>query len=110
MPIYYPAKIRRRFADIDLELLTKAILNDGFVYIRDGGFSPDDEPFKYSNYRFYKHPKTGMRLRIGYDYPIICGYDKVFEICYCEKNDTWWTDITPDCRKTKWRKIMKKYQ
>jgi hypothetical protein len=54
-----------------------------------------------------------MRLRIGYNYPILLlnknPRDIIFEICYCPKNHEWWTDITPDFRRTKWRKISDRY-
>ena len=109
MPVIYPKKIRRRFANIDLELLKKAILDDGFEFVRDGGFGKDDEPFKFCNYLFYKNSKTGMALRVGYDYPILGNENVVFQICYVKKNHNWWTDVTPDCRQNKWRKVMRKY-
>ena len=109
MPIIYPKRIRRRFTDIDLELLKKAILDDGFEFVRDGGFRKEDKPFKFCNYLFYKNPKTGILLRVGYDYPIIGKENVIFEICYAEKNHNWWIDVTPDCRQNKWRKVMRKY-
>ena len=110
MPVIYPAKIRRKMANIDLELLKQAILDEGFKFLRDGGFRPEDEPFKFSNYLFYSNPKTGTQLRIGYDYPTFSKYDMVFEICYVNAGDEWWTDITPDCRQKRWRKIMRNYK
>ena len=109
MPIIYPTKIRRRMSNIDLDLLKQAILDEGFEFVRDGGFRPEDEPFKFSNYLFYHNPKTGMGIRVGYDYPIFGKYDRVFEIMYAKKEDQWHTDITPDCRQPKWRKIMRDY-
>lgn len=113
MPVIYPAKIRRALKSIDLEVLKNEIINNGFIFVRDGGFRPEDEPFKFCNYLFYEHPETGMNLRIGYDYPILLMNKNprgiIFEICYCPKNHGWWTDITPDFRRTKWRKISDKY-
>ena len=38
MPIIYSKRIRRNMANIDLNLLKKAIVEDGFKFIRDGGF------------------------------------------------------------------------
>lgn len=108
MPVIYPAKIRKRMNNIDLELLKKAILDEGFEFVRDGGFRPEDEPFKFSNYLFYRN-KTGVRLRIGYNYPMIVNRNVVFEIMYSRPGDSWWRDITPDCRQVKWRKIMIDY-
>lgn len=105
MPVIYPSKIRKRMNDIDLELLKKAILDDGFEYVRDGGFRREDEPFEFSNYLFYHNPNTEMGIRVGY----WRGSKIVFEITYVKKEDNWWTDITPDCRKEKWRKIMRSY-
>ena len=109
MPIIYPKRIRRRMADIDLNLLKQAILDEGFEYVRDGGFRPEDEPFKFSNYLFYYNPTTKMSIRVGYNYPMFGTNDKVFEIMYAKCGDQWWTDITPDCRQYKWRKIMRCY-
>lgn len=113
MPIIYPKKIRMAFKSIDLEVLKTEIVNNGFTFVRDGGFKPEDEPFKFSNYLFYINNETGMRLRIGYNYPILIlnknPRDIIFEICYCAKNHGWWTDITPDFRQTQWRKISDRY-
>ena len=109
MPIIYPKRIRDRFHDINLELLKQAILDDGFEYIRDGGFRPEDPPFTFSNYLFYHNPTTKMSIRVGYNYPFLNKYDTVFEIMWAKEGDSWWTDITPDCRKKKWRKIMRSY-
>ena len=113
MPVIYPKKIRRAFKSIDLEVLKNEIINNGFTFVRDGAFRPEDEPFKFSNYLFYVNNETGMNLRIGYNYPILFlnknPRNVVFEICYCPKDHGWWTDITPDFRQTKWRKISDKY-
>lgn len=107
MPVIYPKKIRQKFNNIDLELLKKAIIEDGFEFVRDGGFRPEDEPFKYSNYLFYTNKSTGESLRVGYNYPLFGKDNKVFEIMYAGKGCTWWTDVTPDMRKAKWRKVMR---
>lgn len=109
MPKIYPKKIRKALQSIDLEILKNEIINNGFTFIRDGGFRPEDEPFKFSNYLFYEHTETRMKIRVGYDYPILNRRNVVFEICYCPKDHEWWTDITPDFRKNKWRIISDRY-
>lgn len=114
MPVIYPKKIRKALKSINLEVIKNEIINNGFTFIRDGGFRPEDEPFKFSNYLFYINNETGMRLRIGYDYPLLKlrGDERnvIFEICYCPKDRGWWIDITPDFRQTKWRKISDNYK
>lgn len=113
MPIIYPKKIRMAFKSIDLEVLKNEIINNGFTFVRDGGFRVEDEPFKFSNYLFYINNENGMRLRIGYNYPLLMltGNERnvIFEICYCPKDYGWWISITPDFRKNKWRIISDKY-
>lgn len=108
MSIIYSKRIRRNMANIDLNLLNKAIVEDDFKFIRDGGFHKDDKPFKFCNYLFYYNDETNTRLRVGYSYPFIGKQDLVFEICYATDGDSWWRDITPDCRQNKWRKVMHK--
>ena len=108
MPKIYPKNIRRNMANIDINLLNKAIIEDGFKFIHDGGFHKDDKPFKFCNYLFYHNDKTNTSLRVGYSYPFIGKHDVVFEICYSTDDHSWWTDITPDCRQNKWCKIMRK--
>lgn len=114
MPVIYPKKIRKAFRTIDLEVLKNEIINNGFTFIRDGAFRPEDEPFKFSNYLFYINNETGMNLRIGYNYPLLKlnGNERevIFEICYCPKNYGWWLDITPDFRKNEWRIISDNYK
>ena len=110
MPVIYPKKIRRKMLDIDLNLLKKAIEEDGFMFVRDSGFRKDDEPFKNSNYLFYRNHDKKISLRVGYDYPLFGKNDVIFEICYATDDCSWWMDVTPDCRKNKWRKVMRKYQ
>ena len=108
MPKIYTKNIRRHMANIDINLLNKAIIEDGFKFIRDGGFRKDDKPFKFCNYLFYHNDETNTSLRVGYSYPFIGKHDVVFEICYSTDDHSWWTDIIPDCRQNKWRKIMRK--
>ena len=113
MPVIYPKKIREALRSIDLEVLKNEIINNGFTFIRDGGFKPEDKPFKFSNYLFYINNETGMKLRVGYNYPLLMikGNERniIFEICYCPKDFGWWTDITPDFRKNEWRIISDRY-
>ena len=115
MPIIYPKKIRQALASIDIEILKDEIGKLGFDYIREGGFQPNDEPFKFSNYIFYTHPDSKMRLRIGHSTEVLRVTEdwlntNIFEICYCPAGMNWWIDITPDFRKTEWRNISKIYQ
>ena len=48
-----------------------------------------------------------MMLRVGYDYPILGNENVVFQICYVKKNHSFWSDVTPDCRQNKWKKVMR---
>lgn len=113
MPVIYPKKIRNKFKSLELDKLKNRLIELGYSFIRDGGFKPEDEPFKFSNYLFYKHPETGMNIRIGYDYPILIMNKNprniIFEICYCKRGDNWWTDITPDFRQHQWKIISNLY-
>lgn len=107
MPVIYPKKIRQALASIDIEVLKDEIIKIGFEYIREGGFR-EDEPFKFSNYIFYTHPESKIDIRIGHHTESWLN-NNVFEICYCPGDMSIWIDITPDFRKTKWRKISKRY-
>ena len=60
MPIIYPKNIRRKFKSLDLNKLKNRLIELGYEFIRDGGFRPEDEPFKFSNYLFYEHPEIGL--------------------------------------------------
>lgn len=108
MPVIYKSRIRRALASIDIEKLKNEILCRGFEYIREGGFRKEDEPFKFSNYIFYKHPDSKMRIRIGHNTEAWIN-KSVFEICYCPDGEEWWIDITPDFRKAEWRKVSSRY-
>lgn len=108
MPVIYPKKIRQALASIDIEVLKDEIIKLGFDYIREGGFQPNDEPFKFSNYIFYTHPDSKMRLRIGHHTESWLN-NEVFEICYCPDGSHEWRDVTPDFRKTKWRNVSSRY-
>jgi hypothetical protein len=108
MPVIYKKKIREALASIDIEKLKNEILCRGFEYIREGGFKKEDEPFKFSNYIFYTHPDSKMRIRIGHHKELWMN-NAVFEICYCPDGMKWWTDITPDFRKAEWRKVSSWY-
>ena len=113
MPIIYPKNIRRKFKSLDLNKLKNRLIELGYEFIRDGGFRPEDEPFKFSNYLFYEHPETGMKIRIGYGFPMIKNSNNtIFEICYCKKGNVyeWWTDVTPDFREHQWRIISNLYK
>ena len=108
MPVVYTKKIRRALASIDIEKLRDAILKRGFEYMREGGFREDDEPFKFSNYIYYIHPDSNIMLRIGHHTEAWVN-NRVFEICYCPAGMAWWIDITPDFRKSEWRKVSNRY-
>ena len=101
MPILYKTRERRRLRAVDLEKIKNKLIDSGYKFIRDGGFKPEDEPFKFCNYLFYKHPETHKAIRIGYNYPNI-----IFEICYANKGDEWYTDIIPDYRKQFWKDVL----
>ena len=110
MPVIYPKAIRRKFASLNLEKVKESLLNKGYEFVRDGGFRPEDEPFKFSNYLFYKHPKTHVAVRVGYNYPLIGNKNIIFEICYAEPNMKYWRDVTPDFNKNDWREISDWYE
>ena len=110
MPVIYPKAIRRKFASLNLEALKESLIAKGYVFIRDGGFRAEDEPFKHCNYLFYKHPKTQKAIRVGYDYPLIGNKYYIFEICYATPDRQWWIDITPDFREDIWREISDWYE
>ena len=105
MPVIYKANERRRLHSIDLEKLKNKLIKLGYEFIRDGGFRPEDKPFKFSNYLFYKNNDTHKRFRIGYYYPLFTDKNLIFEICYANKGDEWWTDIIPDFRKQMWKDV-----
>jgi len=109
MPIIYPKKIRRKFASLNLEKIKASLTKQGYEFIRDGGFRPEDEPFKHCNYLFYKHPQTKVAVRVGYDYPLFGKKNVIFEICYAEIKDTCWIDVTPNFSKNCWKEISDWY-
>ena len=110
MPVIYPKAIRRKFQSLNLEKVKESLLNKGYEFVRDGGFRPEDEPFKFSNYLFYSNNKTGVRIRIGYDYPIVGVKNNIFEICYAKIGDSYWIDVTPDFNKNVWREVSDWYE
>ena len=106
MPVIYKTRERRRLYAVDLEKLKNKLIKLGYEFIREGGFRPEDKPFKFSNYLFYQHPKTNKAFRIGYNYPLIGNKNTIFEICYAHKRDEWWTYIIPDYRKPFWKDVI----
>ena len=52
MPVIYKTRERRRLSAIDLEKLKNKLIKLGYEFVRDGGFRPEDKPFKFSNYLF----------------------------------------------------------
>ena len=109
MPVIYPKSIRRKFSSLNLDKVKDSLINHGYQFIRDGGFRPKDKPFKFSNYLFYKHPKTNVEIRIGYNYPFVNSKNVIFEICYATPKIRWWTDVTPDFRRSEWREVSDWY-
>lgn len=109
MPIIYPKSIRRKFASLNLEKVKKILANEGYKFVRDGGFRPEDEPFKFSNYLFYENPETHVKVRVGYNYPLIGNKNVIFEICYAKPTNNWWRDVTPDFSKNIWKEASDWY-
>lgn len=105
MPIIYPKAIRRKFRSLNLEKVKESLTNKGYEFVRDGGFRPEDEPFKFCNYLFYKHPETEVAIRIGYDYP-----NHIFEICYVKTGGGWWSDVRPDFHRNVWKEVSDWYR
>lgn len=110
MPVIYPKSIRRKFASLNLEKVKEILVNEGYKFVRDGGFRPEDEHFKFSNYLFYSNNKTGVHVRVGYDYPLIGTKNHIFEICYARIGDSYWTDVTPDFSKNVWKEASDWYE
>ena len=110
MPVIYSKAIRRKFQSLNLEKIKESLLNKGYEFVRDGGFRPEDEPFKFSNYLFYSNNETGVRIRIGYDYPIIGTKNHIFEICYAKIDDSYWNDVTPNFNKNDWKEVSDWYE
>ena len=106
MPVIYKTRERRRLHAVDLEKLKNKLIKLGYEFIRDGGFRPEDEPFKFSNYLFYHNPKTKASYRIGYNYPLLGKINIIFEIMHANEGDSWWTDIIPDYRKPFWKDVI----
>ena len=106
MPVIYKTRERRRLHAVDLEKLKQKLIDLGYEFIRDGGFRPEDEPFKFSNYLFYHNPKTKTSYRIGYNYPLLGKINVIFEIMHAKEGDSWWTDIIPDYRKAFWKDVI----
>lgn len=109
MPVIYPKNIRRKLESLNLEKVKESLVNKGYEYIRDGGFRPEDEPFKFCNYLFYQHPETKVKIRVGYNYPWLIDRNVIFEVCYARETDEWWTDVTPDFRRSVWREVSDLY-
>ena len=109
MPVIYSKPIRRKFSSLNLDKVKDSLINHGYQFIRDGGFLPEDKPFKFSNYLFYKHPKTNVEIRIGYNYPFLNSKNVIFEICYVTPKMRWWTDVIPDFRRSEWREVSDWY-
>ena len=109
MPVIYSNSIRKKFSSLSLNKVKDSLINHGYKFIRDGGFHPEDKPFKFSNYLFYKNPETLVTIRIGYDYPIIGKKNVIFEICYTKPDINWWIDVTPDFRRPEWREVSDLY-
>ena len=110
MPVVYPKSIRRKLNSLNLEKVKKSLLDGGYEFTREGGFRPEDEPFKFCNYLFYRNNQSKIDVRVGYYYPwLTANKDVIFEICYATPNMRCWTDVTPDFRKSKWRKVSDLY-
>lgn len=110
MPVIYPKTIRRKFSSLNLEKVKESLKNNGFEFVREGGFRPEDKPFKFSNYLFYFNKDTGTNIRIGYDYPFISSKNHIFEICYTKIDDKWWTDVTPNFSRNCWKEVSDLYK
>ena len=110
MPVIYPKAIHRKFSSLNLEKVKESLKKNGFEFVREGGFRPEDEPFKFSNYLFYSNNETGVKMRIGYDYPLIGDKNIIFEICYANIDDSYWNDVTPDFSRNCWKDVSDWYE
>ena len=110
MPVIYPKRIRRKFHSLNLDKVKDSLNRQGYVFIRDGGFRPEDEPFKFSNYLFYRNEETKIDIRIGYNYPLFGSKDSIFEICYATPEMRWWIDVTPNFHKAIWKEVSDWYK
>lgn len=110
MPVFYPKAIRRKFSSLNLEKVKESLKKNGFEFVREGGFRSEDKPFRFSSYLFYSNKETGVRIRIGYNYPFMGTKNHIFEICYAKIGDSWWTDITPNFSKNCWKEVSDWYK
>lgn len=110
MPVIYPKSIRRKFASLNLDKVKESLVKHGFEFIRDGGFRSEDEPFKFSNYLFYRNSETQIDVRVGYNYPIFGNKNLIFEICYATPTIGWWTDVIPNFSKNEWKEVSDWYE
>lgn len=110
MPIIYPKKIREKLQSLNLEKVKESLVKNGYKFVRDGGFRKDDKPFDFCNYLFYIHPETKTKIRVGYDYPLYGNRNIIFEICYAENGEQWWTDVTPNFSRTCWKEVSDWYE
>ena len=110
MPVIYPKSIRRKFASLNLDKVKKILVNEGYEFVRDGGFRPEDEHFKFSNYLFYENPETHVNVRVGYNYPTFGNKNIIFEICYTKPHMKYWNDVTPDFSKNCWKEASDWYE
>lgn len=110
MPVFYPKAIRRKFSSLNLEKVKESLKKNGFEFVREGGFRSEDKPFRFSSYLFYSNKETGVRIRIGYNYPLMGTKNHIFEICYAKINDSWWTDVTPNFSKNCWKEVSDWYK
>ena len=104
MPILYRKRDRYRLHAVDLNKLKNKLISLGYTYVREGGFTPEDEPFEYSNYIFYKNENIKRSVRIGH-YRFFG--KNIFELCYANEDDKYWRDTLPDYRKPFWKEVMK---
>lgn len=112
MPIIFPKRIRRKLSSLNLEKVKESLADNGYEFMRDGGFCPEDEPFEFCNYLFYRNNQSKIDVRIGYyhHYPWLTNNKNlIFEICYATPGMKQWRVVTPDFRENKWRKVSNLY-
>jgi len=103
--IVWPAKIRRRFDELDIDKLEKELKDNGYKFQFKGGLSKKDKSNSYFKYIHYYNPTTQIKVRIcyflnRYNIKEIMTWDR-------SKGQEWGTFHYPDFRYKKWKNIKR---
>ena len=104
--IIWPAKIRRRFEELDIDKLENYLKDNGYNFQFEGGLTKEEDTkdswFKYIH---YWNPKNRMKIRICY----FMNRSNIKEIMTWNRaeNQEWGDSHYPDFRYNKWKNIRK---